>query len=212
MMRKLVSATLVCAMMLTLFLGLFGGVVEEGSGPSTYDADSNTIYVNGNGNTLWSIWWDTGQNTSLFYQAGPSSYITYANIHVTLGSDLTILSGDILKFDLDLNITVSGELFVTGVEGEMATFSSNSFTPAMGDWQGLVFNTTQASSSNLNYLNISYATIGIECIGSSPSISNTLVTQCSDNGMSVKMANPLFRKVHFSNNGNAILLCRILVS
>ena len=73
------SAIVVGAMMLTLFLGLFGGVVEEVSGTATYDAGTNTIIVSGSGNqlaTLLSI-----GNTSVFYLESLNTYVTNANIY-----------------------------------------------------------------------------------------------------------------------------------
>ena len=54
-MRKLVTIMIVCAMTLTLFIGLFGGVVEEVEGTATYDAGSNTILVTNSPNTLPTI-------------------------------------------------------------------------------------------------------------------------------------------------------------
>jgi hypothetical protein len=45
-MRKLMSVSIVGVMMLTLIVGLFGGIFEDGRGEIVYDPLANTIYVN----------------------------------------------------------------------------------------------------------------------------------------------------------------------
>jgi PKD repeat protein len=199
-MRKLVSVAIVCLMTLTLF-GLFGGVVEEGRGTATYDSGTNTIYITGMANSLWSIWVDIG-NPSVFDQVGPNTYVTNANITINEISNLTVNPGETLRFNGTLNLTVSGSLDVNGLEGLMATFTSNKTTPSPGDWQGVIFNTTEASNSNLNYLNISYAMVGIYCDGSSPTIANSIITECSDNGILSVGASPTINEVEISYNGD----------
>ncbi|UCG69722.1 MAG: PKD domain-containing protein, partial [Thermoplasmata archaeon] len=200
-MRKLISVTIVGVMMLTLIVGLFGGVVEEGQSSATYDPITNTIYIDGFGNLLWLIWLDIG-NPNIFDQVGPDTYVTYANITINQNAVLTVNAGETLKFNGMLNLTVSGELNVNGVEGNMATFTSNNTSPSAGDWQGLKFNTTESSNSNVNYLNISYPIIGIYCYGSSPMITNSIITICSDNGIKSNGASPTLKNVEISNNGN----------
>lgn len=201
-MRKLVSVTMVGVMMLTLFFGLYGGVVEKGKGTATYDSGTNTIYVEEEGNSLATIL--SIGNPSVFYLESLNTYVTNANIQINGSSDLTINAGEILKFNGSLGVTVSGRLYVNGIEGNMATFTSNETAPSAGDWQGLIFNTSEASNSDLNYLNVSYATVGIFCDGSSPTITNSVITICSDNGILSDGASPIINDVEISNNGDGV--------
>lgn len=200
-MRKTITCALVGVMLLSL-LGFYGGVVEEVEGAATYDSGTNTIFVSGSTNDLFSIWNDIS-DPAVFDLIAATTYVTYANIHVLQGAILTVDQGNTLRFNTSLFLAISGTLNVNGAEGNMVFFTSNRTTPSMGDWQGLIFNTTEASNSVLNYLNISYAVEGIFCDGSSPNIANSQITICSDNGLLLDNASPHILESEISGNGNA---------
>jgi PKD repeat protein len=199
-MRKTLSIALVGFMVLSLF-GFFGGVVEEVEGSATYDSGNNTIYINGPSNDLFTVWSDIF-NPSVFDLVAANTYETYANIQINQSADLTVNAGEILRFNTSLNITIMGTLTVNGVSGNIATFTSINATPLPGNWQGMIFNTSEASNSVIDYLNVSYATIGIFCDGSSPIISNSIVAMNSDNGIRCVSSSPQISETEFSSNGD----------
>ncbi len=208
-MRKFVTVIIVGAMMLTLFLGLFGGVVEEVEGSATYDTGTNTIIVTDSPNTLATIdiAIDLIDPSIFWYNSSDASYSTKANILVADGANLRFFGNDILKFDMnasdELNLTVSGVIEVLGESAaNPVTFTSNESTPAAGDWEGIIFNTLTASFSEVNFFNISYAMIGIFCDASAPTIENSRINNCSDNGIIINGASPIIDNVEISNNGN----------
>lgn len=200
-MRKTLSIALVGVMILSLF-GFFGGVVEEVESAVIYDSNNNTIYITGLGNSLASIL--ALGNASIYYLESLNTYVTNANIQVNGSSDFTINAGETLKVNSSLRLTVMGILFVNGVQGNMARFISNNTTPSKGDWQGLVFNTSEASNSLINYLNVSYAVEGIFCDGSSPAIMNSEISMCSDFGIYATGSSPQISSTEFSAIGDGI--------
>ena len=199
-MRKPITIALVGVMLLSLFV-YFGGVVEEVEGDATYDSGSNTIYINDKGYSLAQIL-SSPVPSDVFYTQSIDTYVTNANIQINDNAELIIDDGEILKFNTSLNMTINGILIVNGEEGNMALFTANETTPSAGDWQGLIFDTPEASNSNLTYLNVSYATIGIYCDGSSPTIENSDIFKCSDTAIRCDGSSPLIKGVNISENGN----------
>ncbi|UCE39153.1 MAG: PKD domain-containing protein [Thermoplasmata archaeon] len=204
-MRKLVSVSIVGAMMLTLIFGLFGGVVEEGKCEIVYDISTNTIYVNSSDSFLASI--DGSVPDSIFWHnPAENSYHTTANIQVNDSATLTINPTQKLKLynasEL-LFLTVRGILIANG-NNELNTISidSNSTSPSAGDWGGIRFITEISASSILNFVYIANATQAIYCEKSNITISNAIITQNTDYGMYIKDSSPTLKKIQMLNNGN----------
>jgi parallel beta-helix repeat protein/predicted outer membrane repeat protein len=66
-----------------------------------------------------------------------NNYLVTCDVTVSAGQTLTIQPGVVVKFGLGTSLIVNGTLIATG-----ATFTSNSGTPAKGDWGRIYFTTS----------------------------------------------------------------------
>src|SRR5690348_12373674 len=78
-----------------------------------------------NANTTWTV-------------AG-SPYIVVGNVLVSHGYTLTIQPGVVVKFNSAKTLQIDGELIANGTAQNRITFTSNSTTPAAGDWGQIQF-------------------------------------------------------------------------
>jgi hypothetical protein len=74
--------------------------------------------------------------------ANSAGAVTGDNGSYTVGETVTLLAGDILqvrpgeniRFSSSTSLQVNGNLTVSGATDQKVTFTSNSATPAAGDW------------------------------------------------------------------------------
>lgn len=202
-MRKFVSATIVCAMMLTLFLGLFGGVVEEVSG--TVSVIGTTIYID-DFETLATVDGVINNNAIFEYDFPSQTAIAHYNININGSGTLIINPGETIKFDSGRFLYVNGILDAEGLPDEPITFTSSNPSPSPGDWDQITFNDTISSSSRLSYVNVNNGTIGIYCNNSSPTIIDSRISDNSENGIYLKDSSPILASNRILNNGQGFPL------
>ena len=86
---------------------------------------------------------------------GGYRYIVTGNVLVQEGVTLTIEPGTEILFDKDKGLQVDGCLKAVGTEDNMILFSSNSSTPAPGDWRYIYFTGSSSDAvfdANGNYI------------------------------------------------------------
>ncbi|MCK9281865.1 MAG: right-handed parallel beta-helix repeat-containing protein, partial [Melioribacteraceae bacterium] len=98
------------------------------------------------------------------------------NCNLTFSNDITVPSGKTLTVSPNVNLTFASgkKLIVNGTLSAMGN-STNSITfnrsGSSGTWGGIQFNSS--STGSLNYCTITYATHGVYCYNSSPTIWNS---------------------------------------
>lgn len=99
----------------------------------------------------------------------PNSIVTVTgNVTVPAGIKLVVGEGATLRFASLTRISVAGTLQVKGTEANPVLFTSDSATPAKGDWSGIRL-TSADSQSSLENLSIRYASYAV-------SLSDTSIT------------------------------------
>lgn len=101
------------------------------------------------------------QNTTL----SSGSWYFNGNVTVNAGVTLTIEPGAQIYFNSGSSLIINGTLSAIGTSSNSITFNRNG---PSGTWGGIQFNSS--SSGNLQYCTIQYASYGIYCYNSSPSI------------------------------------------
>lgn len=87
-------------------------------------------------------------------------YVVTAHLTVANGVTLTLKAGTVLKFESGVRLQVDGTLKVEGTEATPVTFTSNSASPAAGDWSGIRIN-GGATDVVIDHAVIEYAVNGI---------------------------------------------------
>ncbi|MFC1890078.1 MopE-related protein [Thermodesulfobacteriota bacterium] len=90
---------------------------------------------------------------------------------VTVNAVLTIDAGVEVRANPGTELLVMGGMFVNGEEGNEVLFTSNSGTPAMGDWEGIEFSIA-GLDNGISHAVIEYADTGITISSSTPTIEN----------------------------------------
>ena len=103
---------------------------------------------------------------------GPDPYVLIHNLIVDVGETLTIDPGVEIRFDGFYSLIAKGILNAQGTAANMITFTSNSLTPAPGDWNRIY---TNNSNSQIAFAHIRYANVGIFSDYSNMSISNSTI-------------------------------------
>lgn len=124
-----------------------------------------TSYVSADTNVSGSITSDT------VWESLNSPYIVTDDISVSSGIKLTIEPGVTVRFESGKKLTVAGELVARGTDTNKIIFTSNHTSPALGDWNGIVFTDTSVpavfdnggnytSGSIIQYAVVEYAGSG----------------------------------------------------
>ncbi len=131
--------------------------------------------------------WPTGYTISQNITLSGTNQIS-ENITVASGVTLTISAGAILKFAQGDSLIINGTLNSQGTSTNPISFTSTGST-SPGSWGTIIFNGSGASSSNLNYANITYGT-GIKFLnGANATIQNSYIDTCT-NGIYVYNSEP----------------------
>jgi hypothetical protein len=119
-----------------------------------------------------------------------SPYIIQSNVSVIDDSILDIHSGVTVAFDGDyyLEIHWGSAITANGTAGERIRFTSNSGTPAPGDWKWV--DVGGPATSSFQYCTFEYAEQGLRIGYSSPTVSYCTIRFCSSSGLYVGNASP----------------------
>ena len=113
-------------------------------------------------NTIWS-------------PAG-SPYWIEADITVLAGVELLVQAGAEVRFDGFYSLDVLGRLIVEGNVTDPVIFTSNSSTPSVGDWIGILV----GGETHINYANISYGYVGIYIQSSHNTVNDSIFYRDED--------------------------------
>ncbi len=140
----------------------------------TFVPSANATYVEGliTRDTLWTL--------------VDSPFVVSKDIVVYPNATLTIEPGVKVQFGGKFDMTVQGRLAADGTQDKRIRFTSNKYTPQMGDWKTIDFVGPQLSS--LTYCIIEYATDGISVSGNI-TIDNCIVSHCQLNGIAATNGN-----------------------
>ena len=133
-----------------------------------------------------------GDTTATWYNYGVP-YIFTGSPSVNNLRTLTISPGITLKFNTNMNMTVSGALVANGSPSQHITFTSNQVTPAPGDWRYLHFSSADSGCS-LSYCDLSYGgdlnsgMLYLYNSGTNISISNITVSDSESYGINCQMS------------------------
>lgn len=126
------------------------------------------------------------QNTT--WGLSNSPYIVTGNILIPTNISLTIEPGVKVKFNDGMYIKVEGAVIANGTESNHITFQSNSPSPNINSWKGIVIRQTGGTAFNSNYQYLSGSSF-VNC-----DIMN------SNKGLYVFNTGLLIRNCNFSNN------------
>ena len=130
----------------------------------------------------------------------------------TFNNDLTIATGEVfnlepgitLKFASNTSLIVNGTLNANGTSSNKITFTSASSTPQKGDWEGIIFDNANNSSS-IQYCTIEYAVRGINTNATNITIEYSDINNNSGNGIKCHEASPTIYHNTIESNGIGIL-------
>lgn len=97
-----------------------------------------------------------------------------ANIILTIEAGVTVKVADSKRIEIN-----GGSLIANGTLAKPITFTSSSNNPTMGKWEGLLFNTVQSSSTQLEYCQFYYAKKAIGTVFRIGNPNYILINQCS---------------------------------
>ena len=123
------------------------------------------------------------------WTASESPYIVTGNIVIFQDVTLTIEPGVIVRFDLDIGLELRGKLIAIGTSTDKITFTSNSSSPQMNDWNGIITNLTSDPFGEGDQVTMEH------CIGEYAHHFINLIT--AHNGPYI------FRNCYFNNNNKA---------
>jgi subtilisin family serine protease len=123
-------------------------------------------------------------------------YVVTDDVSVSSGVALTIQPGTLVKFNPGRYMLVRGRLTAVGTSDRRIRFTSNSATPAPGDWgrgyEGGIFFYECNSSSAIQYATIEYGT-GISIQSCSPTIEDNTIRynhNTPSNGSAISVRSP----------------------
>jgi hypothetical protein len=85
-------------------------------------------------------------DTDTTWTLSGSPYIVTSSVWVQSGVKLTIEPGVEVRFNAGKYLQIDGELHAVGTSDSLITFTSNSTTPARGDWKKIVFTDTSTDA------------------------------------------------------------------
>lgn len=134
-----------------------------------------------------------------------SPYVITDDVALPSDHDLTVEAGVVIRFNEGTNLFAAGRLVVYGTETEKVTFTSNSSSPAKGDWGGLVFH----GEANISWAVITYATQGIRAEeGASVRLENVEIYGILGSAVLASQSSIEIENCQFSESRDALLLDR----
>ena len=124
-----------------------------------------------------------------------SPYTIAEQYLVPEGSELVVDAGVMLLFDKESSLYSDGRLSVNGSEREPVVCKGKALTP--GFWNGIF---VKNSESNLDWVQISGAKAGLTIAKGSPSIANSVFSQCVNGAWVTAKSSPSFTNSVFADN------------
>ena len=162
-----------------------------------YQRDSSGAVVN------YGNWLGSEGGTAVggrYYSGTIQSNVTWQTSDHLIGilGPLTVASNIVLTVQPGVEIQVlgnyqldiAGALRALGQSTNPIVFTSGQLSPAPGDWQGLKFSGSGASSGILSNTVVEYAQNGIWCLNASPAIVNSHIQRQSDSGYYLDTSSP----------------------
>ncbi|MBN1999773.1 hypothetical protein JW935_19615, partial [candidate division KSB1 bacterium] len=163
---------------------------KDAGDPNIIIADLFTNYWSGtvSSNTTWS------SSDGPFYVGGDLTVATGVTLTIQSGVTVNFLNGDDQSGGLN---TSKSEIIVNGtLQADGVTFTASS----IGDWYGIIFNSTASSTSYLDNCTIVNANRAVEILNSDPLVEECDISNCQYgiyvNGSS---ANPTVTKCEIDN-------------
>ncbi|HOW35735.1 MAG TPA: hypothetical protein PL155_04915, partial [Candidatus Omnitrophota bacterium] len=150
---------------------------------------------------------DITSNTTWTLTGSP--YIIAVDVNVRNGAVLTIEPGVQVKFEsqkgLYIGYSQTGGLFAQGATDNPVIFTSNQTTPTAGDWKAIYFGSgTILASTRMEYCVVEYGgyldNANIYINNTSPTITNSTVTNSSGVGIYVASGFPVLANNSLNNN------------
>jgi parallel beta-helix repeat protein len=133
----------------------------------------------------------TRGRADIFWNATSTHLITEHYL-VPIGTVLTIEAGATISFQGHYSIFVEGTLDALGTPADPILFTSGLDYTEPGDWGSVQFNSSSGSSSVISNAVFEYGQVGVTCMGASPSISDSTLT------------NNLFSGIYTSGSSSSI--------
>jgi PKD repeat protein len=145
------------------------------------------------------------ENTTWTLDGSP--YIVTADVIVESGVILDIDPEVVVKFTIGTNLVIDGALVAEGNTTHPITFTSNSTTPAPGDWGSIRFrDSTDDALCKVSYANIRYGVTGIAVEYASPNLSYLNISDNSVHGIYATYCSSKIEHCFVSKNGQGIFL------
>jgi nitrous oxidase accessory protein NosD len=121
--------------------------------------------------------WVTGEEV---WSAG--DYVMSGRVVIQPGASLTIEAGATMRFGPRAGLEAQGTLSIEGTSTSPVVATSQRTQPSAGDWNGIRLLGSGAEASSIEYLQIRYATTGLDMSGTSRNALSDIVVQ----GLSVR--------------------------
>jgi hypothetical protein len=134
-----------------------------------------------------------------------SPFVLSNNVTIYPSVTLTIESGVEVRFGGKFSLIVNGRLNAEGNTDKTIRFTSNSLTPAEGDWGTILF--SSATSSSLKQCIIEYGESGVTVEAGSISVENCVIKSNSKDGIAVYGGSVVIKNDKVTGNlGSGILV------
>jgi len=147
----------------------------------------------------------TGSQSGVW--AAGYTYNVMDDISVSDGDTLIIEPGVTVKFMDYYSFTIYGKLVAAGTEADSIRFTSGQPYCNPGDWDRIKFEGISSSNSVISYTKIEYASSGIDCYNSSPTISNNEIIINSTGIDCCSNSNPIICNNTISYNNSEGIYC-----
>ena len=112
-----------------------------------------------------------------------SPYVVTCDVSVAEVCSLTVEAGVEVRFQVGTTLSVTGHLDVNPTAGDPVTFTSDSESPAPGDWAGIALG--GSATATVKSASITYAVDGIRIAGDSTATLNDVTVTESGSGVYV---------------------------
>jgi len=133
-----------------------------------------------------------------------SPFVLSGDLAVYPNATLAIEPGVEVRFGGEFSLFINGTLLADGTNDEMIKFTSNKQDPGAGDWEGIVFASTQTSS--LTHCIIEYGVNGTMVASGSLNVQYSKVNWNSQNGIVIMNGSVVIENSEIANNSMSGIL------